>query len=325
MAKGPRDYYDILGVKRSASADEIKKAFRKLAQKHHPDAGGDEETFKRISEAYETLGDPKKKKEYDQISQYGGNPFGGGASGYAGGYQGGNPFAGYSQEARYDQSVPSGWAEIFDSIRNGEGVFGSSWGNANRSKKGSDLQVTLTVSFEEAFRGATKKVNIRIPSTGQKETLTVKIPEGAVDGGKLRYRGRGEYGTGNGERGDLVITTKVAAHPLYERDGADVILQLPVTIAEAALGCQVLIPAPDGSVMNLKIPAGVQDGRKLRIRDKGARKVKGEGYGSLNVVVHVVVPTELNAEQKRALEDFMAASHGSVRSDIDRAAEGAER
>lgn len=324
MSREAKDYYDILGVKRSASTDEIKKAFRKLAQKHHPDAGGDEETFKRISEAYEVLGDPQKKREYDTLGQYAGQYGDANAPGY--GYEGGfNPFTSAAQGNRYQQSAPSGWAEILDSMRNGEGVFGTGWDIPKRPRKGNDLQVSLTVTFDEAFRGATKKVSIRIPSTGQKETITVKIPEGAVDGGKLRYRSRGEYGSNGAERGDLVITTKVETHPLYVRKGADVVLDLPVSIAEAALGTTVLIPAPDGSAMNLKVPAGAQEGKVLRIRGKGARKVKGEGYGSLDVVIHVVVPVVLNEQQKQALEQFVVADSESVRPDIDHAIEAADR
>lgn len=315
-----KSYYDILGVKRSATADEIKKAFRKLARKHHPDAGGDEETFKQLNEAYEVLSDTQKKKDYDLYGQYmnnaagsgqqsGGNPFAN--------YGGTNPFAGYSGGNRYEQTSPNGWSEILDSIRNGEGVFGSGWDVPKRSKKGQDIQVDLEISFEDAFNGAVRKVSMHIPSTGEKQSLDVKIPQGAVDGGKLRYRGRGEYGSGKGERGDLVITTKIKPHALYKRKGADVIFDFPLSIAEAALGAQVLVPAPDGTAVKLRIPAGTQNEKLFRIKDKGAKKVKGEGYGSLDVIVHIVVPTELNEDQKAALEAFKQADTTSVRPDVD--------
>lgn len=310
-----KSYYDILGVKRSATPAEIKKAYRKLARTHHPDAGGDEETFKRINEAYEVLSDPEKKKNYDRYGRYMGEiPTGAGSSAY-----GQSPFGGYRPtEYRYSESSPNGWAEIFDSIRGGEGMFGSSWEMPKRSKKGQEIKAELGLTFDEAFNGVSKKVTIRIPSTGEKQTLTVKVPQGAVDGGKLRYHGKGEYGTGKGERGDLVIVTRIKDDELFKRDGADVILDLPVTIAEAALGASIVVPAPDGSCVKIRVPAGTQEGKILRVKDKGAKKIKGEGYGSLKVKVHVVVPTNLNEKQKKTLEMFEKAGSGeSVRSVID--------
>ena len=176
-----KNFYDVLGVKRDASDKEIKTAFRKLAQKYHPDAGGDEAKFKEISEAYDTLSDPKKRKEYDQLLMFGGIPGAGGAGGYT--YTG-NPGAG-------------GWSDIFSSIFNGEGAFGSDWATnfggmggggraASRPRRGGDLSLTVDVSAEDAFRGVTHKVTYRIPSTGEQQTITVSVPAGAVDGGKLR-------------------------------------------------------------------------------------------------------------------------------------------
>ena len=179
MAAG-KTFYDILGVSKSASDKEIKSAFRKLAQKYHPDAGGDEAKFKEISEAYETLSDEKKRKEYDQMLMFGGMPGAGGA--YGGGYGAG--------------AGASGWGDIFDSIFSGNGAWGS------RARKGGDLSLTVDVTAEDAFRGVTHKVTYRIPSTGEQQTITVSVPAGAVDGGKLRYKRRGEYGVAGGERGD---------------------------------------------------------------------------------------------------------------------------
>lgn len=216
-----KTFYDVLGVQKNASDQEIKKAFRKLAQKHHPDAGGDEAKFKEISEAYETLSDPKKRKDYDQMLMFGGIP-GAGGGGYA--YSGG--------------AGAGGWSDIFSSIFNGDGAFGSDWASGfggmggaggratNRPHKGSDLSLSVDVSAEDAFRGVTHKVTYRIPSTGEQQTITVTVPAGAVDGGKLRYKRRGEYGVNGGERGDLVVTTNVAEHPLFKRKGADVTLSL---------------------------------------------------------------------------------------------------
>lgn len=333
-----KSYYDILGVKRSATTDEIKKAFRKLAQKHHPDAGGDEETFKQINEAYEVLSDPKKKKEYDLYGQFAGAQPG---SGYApgsgpGGYTytystQGNPFAGFSgfrTENRYGEQAPSGWAEILDSIRNGEGAWGSGW-NAQAPERvinGKDLKVGLGITFEESYAGTAKRVTVRIPSNGEKETVDVKVPAGAVEGGKLRYRGKGEYGCGAGaKRGDLVITTHIKPHELYSRKGADVLLELPLRVDEAALGTQVVLPAPDGTLVKLRVPAGTQDGKSFRVSGKGAPRVKGDGNGDLLVNVRIAVPATLNSKQRQALKEFQEASRpGDVREAIQRRVDGSK-
>ena len=296
-----KNYYDILGVKKNASADEIKKAFRKLAQKHHPDAGGDEETFKNINEAYEVLSDPEKKKEYDRFGTVGG--FGGQAGGWPGGgarsytYTSGGGVGGFD------------WGDIFGNIRNGDGAFGSNWDfNVNRKRKGQDLQTSIELTFEEAFKGTTKRVSIKIPSTGATESVTVKVPEGAVDGGRMRFHGKGEYGANGGERGDLLVITKIRNHPVFTRDKADVLMDLPVSIDEAILGASIVVPTPDGSRVKIRVPKGTHDGRILRVKGKGAKQVKGNGYGDLKVKVQIQSPKELNAEQQKAIEAFRDAS-----------------
>lgn len=296
-----KSYYDILGVSKSASQDEIKKAFRKLAQKYHPDAGGDEEKFKEINEAYAVLSDPQKKSQYDRFGTVDGNPF----AGYGGGaYAGGNPFGGAG-------GAGFNWGDIFGNMANGDGAFGSNWDfHVNRAIKGKDLQASIMLSFDEAFKGCSKKVSIRIPSTGETETVTVNVPAGAVDGGKMRFRGRGEHGSGGGKRGDLVVVTKLAEHPLYKRDGANVVMDLDVSIDEAALGAQIVVPTPDGSMVKMRVPAGSQTGNTLRVKGKGAPYLKGKGVGNgdLLVKVRVNTPKNLSAEQKAALEAFKAAS-----------------
>ena len=321
-----KSYYDILGVKKDASADEIKKAFRKKAQKHHPDAGGDEETFKQINEAYEALSDPEKRKMYDRfgtVDGFGtGGPGAGGWPGGAGGVPGGGRCYTYTSQGGAGGASGFDWSDIFSNIRNGEGAFGGNWDfNVNRPQKGQDLQAQISLTFEEAFTGATKKVTVRIPSTGESESVTVKVPEGAVDGGKLRYKGRGEYGANGGKRGDLLIITKIKDHPLYERDKADVLMALPVSFAEAALGASIVVPAPDGTRVKLRVPAGTQDGRVLRVRGKGAKKLKGSGNGDLKVKVRIAVPKDLNNEQKAAIEALRDAlpDAASLRPEIEAA------
>jgi curved DNA-binding protein len=316
MAK--KNYYDVLGVKHSASEDEIKKAYRKLARKNHPDAGGDEEKFKEINEAYEVLSDPEKRKQYDQFGQYMGSmPHGA----YGNAYQGGQP-GGY-RTYRYTTNGSGGmgdFGDIFDSILNGTGAFGGNWQMPNRPQRGKDVQTTLEVTFDEAYRGCTKRVSLRMPSTGETKTINVKVPAGAVDGGKLRYRKQGEPGIDGGDPGDLVFVTKIAAHPIYGRKGADVTMELPLTPDEAALGTKVVVPAPDGTSVRLRIPAGTQDGRTFRIKDKGAAKVKGSGRGSLCVSVRIVVPKSPTPEQRKAFEALRAANAKapSVREKLER-------
>lgn len=313
-----KSYYDILGVKKSASADEIKKAFRRLARKHHPDAGGDEETFKEINEAYEVLSDPEKKKQYDTFGTVGN------FAQQPGGWQGGTWPGGGRRTYTYTSTGGSGsgfdWSDIFSNIRSGDGAFGSDWDfNVNRTQNGRDLQTSIELTFDEAFKGTTKQVSVRIPSTGETESIKVKVPAGAVDGGKLRFRQRGEYGSGGGRRGDLIIVTKIKEHPVYRRDHADVLMDLPVSVEEAILGTRIVVPTPDGSLVKLCIPAGTQDGRVLRVKGKGAHDVKGSGNGDLKVKIKVAIPRSLNAEQRAAIEKFRDASPdpAQLRTNID--------
>lgn len=316
---GKRNYYDVLGVKRNASDDEIRSAFRKLAAKYHPDAGGDEEKFKEISEAYTTLSDPKKRREYDQLLLFGGIPgsdFGGSGGRNRGGYTytnvGGVNLDDLLNSMRGDGSGFGGFD--FSTIFGGQPGAGSP-----RPTKGSDLTVTIEVSAEEGFSGCERHVSYTVPSTGERQTLTVRVPAGAVDGGKLRYKGRGEYGSNGGSRGDLVVTTKVAEHPLFKRDGADVRMELPLSMYEAALGTTVDVPTPSGKEVRIKVPAGTQDGKTFRFRDLGAPDVRHKGSkGALYVKVRVQVPTHLSAHDREALKALMDADTRDYRKDVDR-------
>ena len=314
MANATPDYYKILGVSRDASADEIKKAFRKLARTNHPDAGGDEEKFKEINEAYEVLSDDKKRKLYDQYGTANENQIPRGWSG--GAVDMGDIFSGMD------------WSEILNNMRSGNGAFGSDWDfssvggsgfggyggqRAPRPQKGKDMTVTLEVSFDEALNGAQKRVTLRIPGQAEKQTLDVKIPAGAVDGGRLRLKGKGMAGANGGPAGDLLITTKIAPHPYFTRDGANVKIVVPITIAEAALGASVVVPAPDGTKVRVKVPAGTQSGTELTIKGKGAARVNGSGKGDLLIKLQVKVPTVLNDEQREALERFSKATTEDVR------------
>jgi molecular chaperone DnaJ len=374
-----KDYYDILGVPKTATADDIKKAFRKQARKHHPDTGGSEEKFKELNEAYEVLADDEKRKQYDTYGRYfGGNmpPGGAGGAGGAGWPGGAYPGGGSPGGASY-QTVDMG--DLGDLFGN---LFGGAAGGGGRrsgAHRGTDLQYDLTVSFEEALKGTSTKVDVKrtetcaackgtgarpgtspitcptcggsghvsqgqglfgfsrpCPRCGGKGTivespcavckgkgsvvkakpLTVNIPPGVTDGGKLRFAGKGEPGTGGGPAGDLYVITHIKPHTYFTRDGADVLLDLPVTIAEAALGTEVTVPTPDGSKVKLKVAAGTADGKVLRVPGKGAPKLKGKGSGDLKVRVKIAVPTKLTSEQKELLRRFESSRDEDVRAHI---------
>ena len=324
MAAAP-DYYKILGVSRTASQDEIKKAFRKLARTHHPDAGGDEAKFKEINEAYEVLSDEKKRDLYDQYGTANESQIPWGGQGGAGGFNyedifggaGGNTYTYTTGGGRGGGFGGIDWSDILESIRGGNGAFGSDWDfAANRQQQGQDMNVTLDVSFDEAFNGTTKRVTVRIPGKDQPDTIDVKVPAGAREGGRLRYKGKGGLGQNGGPNGDLLITTHITEHPYYKRDKADVLVDLPINVAEAALGTSVVVPAPDGTKVKVKIPAGTQDGTVLNVKGKGARDIKSkseDAYGNLKVRVQVRTPKDMNEDQKKAMEEFLAASPEEAR------------
>ncbi|MGI6216142.1 MAG: DnaJ C-terminal domain-containing protein [Coriobacteriales bacterium] len=342
MTAKEKTYYDILGVSRDATTDEIKKAYRKLARKYHPDAGGDEEKFKEINVAYETLSDPEKRKQYDEFGQYASS---------AGRAYSGTPNESWSYTT--SGQIPKEWEDIlrnftgfggggsWSDIFNNAGSYRTQQQTRNRggagpqwsyqtsdyssraaSTKGKDLQAVLEITFEEAFSGAQKKVKLRNPDSGEMEEVLVKVPAGAVDGGKLRYKHKGGYSPDGGERGDLLVVTKIKSHPVFSRKSADVLMNLPLTITEAALGTKLTIPAPDGSKVKLRIPAGTEDGKTFVIKGKGAPKVKGKGNGDFKVTVSIAVPKNLDSAQKKALKELEEATKSSgqsVRPNIDAA------
>ena len=311
-----RNFYDVLGVKRDATHEEIKRAFRKLAAKYHPDAGGDEKKFKEVSEAYNTLSDESKRKEYDQMLMFGGIP-GGGSAGPGG-------------RGRYATNMDVDWSSIFNNVRGGDGgfggfdfttIFGGGGGQPNRAMRGDDLNVSIEIPFDDAFKGTTRKVTYRIPSTGDTQTLTIKVPAGAVDGGKLRHHGYGEYGVNGGERGDLVVTTHVIDDTLFKRDGADVRMDLPISIYEAALGASVEVPTPRGKKVRLKVPAGTQEGRVFRFRGEGAPDVRRKGLtGALYVTIRIQVPTILKSDERALLSELLEKDSRSYRKEVERRA-----
>ena len=357
MAK--RDYYEVLGVEKQAGEEEIKKAYRKLATRYHPDKNpGDksaEEKFKELGEAYEVLNDPQKRAAYDQ---YGHAAFDRRAGGFGatGGFH--DPF------------------EIFREVFGGSGIFDEifSGGHADPSQphRGSDLRYDMEITFEEAAHGTEKEVTLTkadqcdvchgsgaeegartrtcpacggrgqiinsrgifsiaqtcphcqgagrvidrpcpaCRGSGRRERtskITLRIPAGVDTGSRLRSAGNGEAGFRGGPVGDLYVVLHVKAHPIFQRDGDDLLCEVPISFVDAALGAEVEVPALDGKT-SIRVPPGTQPGTMFRLRGKGIKNVQGYGRGDLHIRVNVEVPTHLTAAQKAKLQEFAGLCSG---------------
>lgn len=283
-----KDYYSVLGVSRTASSKEIKKAFRKLAQKHHPDANPEnaaaEAKFKDINEAYEVIGDAEQRKEYDQFrdsfarGEFVGGP-GGGAQ-YVRMEDLGDLFGG---------AGGAGGGSINDLLGS---MFG---GGGPRATAGQDLSTDVNLSFHEAITGVTEVVTSNGGST------KVKIPAGVADGATVKVRGKGGPGYNGGPAGDLYVRVKVAGHPIFGRRGADLQVTVPISYTEATLGAEIAVPTLDGSV-RLKIPAGTSAGKTFRVKGKGV--TASSRQGDLLVKVEVEVPPHIDDDEKELLEQL---------------------
>ncbi len=303
-----KDYYQSLGVSRTASADEIKKAFRKLAREFHPDVAKDkkkaEEKFKEINEAYEVLSDADKRKKYDELGAnwksgaefrpppgYGG--FGGGGQTF----RGGRPMSSEDFETHFGGT---GFSDFFEQLfgsrmrGGGPGGFGQRGGFAAEEPESRDIEGDILVTLEEARRGSLRTVTVR--HENRTDSHQVKIPAGITEGQKLRIAGRGESG------GDLYLRVRLAKHPDFEVDGHNLIHELELAPWEAALGAEISIPTLDGKV-NIKIPAGTASGQKLRVRGHGLGKT-----GDLIVATRIVVPGKITDAQKKMWEQLAQES-----------------
>ncbi len=284
MAK--RDYYDILGISKDATQDEIKKAYRKLARKYHPDVNpGDkiaEEKFKEISEAYEVLSDPEKRKQYDQFGT-----FDFGNNGFDGFNFGNGAGGGYYRTYSYSGGD---FSKIF------EDLFGKSYDFGNEfSEKGSDIEAEIEIDFEEAIKGGEKYINV-----GGK-TLKVKIPAGVDNGSKIRLAGKGYPGRGGAPSGDLILKIKVRSHPDYIRKGDDLYKKVPITLKQAVLGGEIETETPNGKI-KFKVPPATNSGKKFRIRGKGVKNLKTGKYGDLFLETYIVLPDKIPSELKEVLK-----------------------
>jgi DnaJ-class molecular chaperone len=323
MAK--RDYYDVLGVQRSASPDEIKSAFRKMARKYHPDATKNDpkstERFKEAQEAYEVLSDQGKRKNYDEFGHAGvGAMPGGGGGDPFGGFRGGaQPGPGRSWQGGPGVSVEDfdlngqDFGSIFEQFFGGGG--GRARGGRGRARaqpqRGQDVEHPVTLSFEQAARGT--HLPLQINRDGKLETIDIRIPAGVKDGSRVRVRGRGQAGAGDGEPGDLFIVTRVTPHPYFRRENLDVYLELPISLYEAVLGAKVDVPTLDGR-RTLTIPPETSSGAKLRIKGHGIQR--GDEKGDQIVVMKVILPKQLDDEDRKSIERLAQKHPLNPRADV---------
>ncbi|MCA0912389.1 DnaJ C-terminal domain-containing protein [Marinobacter nauticus] len=311
-----KDYYAVLGVSESATPEDIKKAYRKLARKYHPDVSKEEnasDKFKDVGEAYEVLKDPEKRAEYDQLRKYGARADGSfqpppgwqSASGFGGG--------GYTEaDARQ-------FSEFFEEIFGGgkrSGFSGADFGGGFRQSvrmRGEDVHARLALFLEEAFNGCEKQVSFTVHEVDdhgrmmpRQKTLKVKIPAGMREGQHIRLKGQGAPGVGDGEPGDLFIEIELAPHPHFSIEGRDVLVTVPVAPWEAALGATVTVPTVSGKV-NVKVPKGSTSGRKLRLKGKG---FPGKHPGDQIVVLQVAMPEQHTAEAEKLYEKLAELEKG---------------
>lgn len=287
-----KDYYAELGVEKGADQKQIKKAFRKLAREFHPDRNpGDtksESRFKEINEAYDTIGTPDQRKEYDHAREMGY---------FVGGPQGNQQ---YVRVEDFDGG-PGGFGGTAQDLFGGlQDLFGSA--RQPRAHKGQDLASSLSLTFHEALAGPTKEFDLG------NETVKVKIPKGVSNGARVRVKGRGGPGVNGGPRGDLFVEITVGTHPIFGRKGKrDLTIDVPVSYSEAALGAVISIPTLTGTT-KIKVPAGTQPGATMKLSGKGVETAKTAG--DLLVTMRVVVPTDISAEERAAIESLQESEQG---------------
>lgn len=303
-----KDYYATLGVSREASADDIQKAYRKLARKYHPDVNRDpgaEQRFKEINESYEVLKDSEKRSTYDR--------FGKNWKSYQ---KGGAPppgFEGFSFDFGGDGA--NGFSSFFDMLFNqgqagpggqSRGGFHGGFGGGAAGFRGRDQEVRIVLSLEEAAQGGKRDIGFRDPLTGQNKTFTVQLPAGVRDGQKIRLAGRGSPGAGGSPPGDLFLKVELRAHDRFKIRDRDLHMDLPITPWDAALGTDATVRTLDGTV-KVKIPQGTSTGRKIRLKGRGFPNPQGTA-GDLYAEVKIVVPEELTRKERELFESLAKVS-----------------
>jgi len=300
-----KDYYKTLGLKRDATADEIKRSYRKLARKYHPDVSKEdnaEAQFKQVSEAYEVLRDPEKRTAYDQF----------GSDWKAG--QDFRPPPNNGQRSQYHGGGFTGaesgdFSDFFENIFGGDNRYANQGFGGGRSR-GEDSHTKIAIDIEDAFLGSNRTITFtqtKIGADGRpvadKRTLNVRIPKGVQQGQNIRLAKQGGAAPGQGEAGDLYLEIEFKSHPYYSVEGCDVYLKLPVAPWEAALGAKIEAPTPNGPV-NLSVPANSKNGAKLRLKGRG---IPAKTPGDLFAVVDIILPSATTAEAKKAYQDFSQA------------------
>jgi len=325
-----KDYYSILGVSKTASPEEIKKAFRKLARQYHPDVNPGnkqaEARFKEVSEAYEVLSDTDKRKKYDQFGQYW-KQAGAGFSGGSGVDMGSFDFSQYGSFDDFINELLGRFGGPSPGPGAGRRSYGSSYSNYRTTPGGpggfsdfgfqdmggsrnQDSEAVISLNFSEAFHGVQKSLRL-----GQ-EVIDVRIPAGAKTGTKLRVRGKGPFNPLTKQRGDLYLKVELQPHSFFQFEGDNLVCEIPITPDEATLGASIDVPTPDGSV-NVKLPAGVRSGQSLRLRGKGWPQPK-DGRGDQFVKVAIVPPKELSSQERECYEKIRAIRTYDPRSHLQR-------
>jgi curved DNA-binding protein len=311
-----KDYYEILGVKRDASVDEIKKAYRKLAQKYHPDVTKDpqgEEKFKEVAEAYEALKDPDKRAAYDQLGRH-------------------RPGQDFQPPPDWGERYAQGGGFSFEDIDledlfSGLGRGRRGGAGASFRMPGQDYEVTAAIALEDAYRGTEVELGLSVPDVDEQgrlrrtsRTLKVRIPQGVTDGQRLRLAGQGGKGVNGGRDGDLYVTVRLRPHRLYRVSGHDLYLDLPVTPPEAVLGASVEVPTLAGTVA-LRIPPNTRAGQQLRLAGRGLPRTSGE-TGALYAVVQIVVPPAASERERDLYRQLAEASSHDPRAHFLEATSG---
>jgi curved DNA-binding protein len=326
-----KDYYATLGVGKSASEKEIKQAYRKLARKFHPDVNaGDksaETRFKEINEAYEVLGDPDKRRKYDELganwrmyeqAQQQGGPAGGPFGGFNVHFGGGGPGGGYRTMTQDEMEELFGdqnpFSDFFTTFfgggfggESGAGRAGARGGGRTRQRPGRDVEHEIELTLEDAYHGTTRRLALK--HDGQARTVDVRIPAGVSDGSRVRVAGEGEHGSGGATAGDLYLRVRLQPHPVFERKGRDLYVKVPLLVTTAVLGGEVEVPTISGKAVRLRIPPLTQNNQLFRLKGYGMPKIgKPDETGDAYARVEVQLPTHLTAEERQHYEALAKAN-----------------